>query len=452
MSNSKSASILNINFQPAIARWVLLLPALIAIFGATAAARWYVGNTIAEYARPLDEGGLEMARVAVRWAPSDPLTHWRLGAFEQKSFGAENLAASVREFQLAVEGSPNDYRYWMELGRALEASGDPGSAEKALRQAVELAPSYSQPRWFYGNLLLRQGKIDQAFNEFARVAVADESMQPAIFGVAMQAFNGDVDQIVKTLPAPSVRLRFAFNLVGAGRIDDAMRVLRTVDAAEKRSQSTVADGLVKSLIEHKKYHDALALLREIEPQGTQSPEPDHFWNGDFEQPLKLADPKPFRWLVENRGPVQIAVDSQSHSGQGSLRLIFKASGKLDAIPISQTIITDPNTQYRLQYYQRTEGLTSASPPQLVVADAVDNAMLAKSDPVPTGTNGWQLVTIDFNTRADHEGIVVTLRRGPCDDSQSICPIFGTVWYDDFNLQRRSGGNAAAANRTGSSAR
>ena len=154
----KSPSVITLNFKPPALRWLLLLPALLALFGAGAAVRWYVGNTVAEYSPSVDEGGIEMARMAVRWAPADPLTHWRLASFEERTFSAENLAAAVREYQLAVEASPYDYRYWMTLGRALEAAGDPDSGEKALRRAVELAPAYSLPRWHYGNLLLRQEK------------------------------------------------------------------------------------------------------------------------------------------------------------------------------------------------------------------------------------------------------------------------------------------------------
>src|SRR5262249_16826646 len=86
VSQSNSTSVTTLNFNPPALRWLLLLPAGIALVLACVAMRWYVGNTIAEYAPPADEGGLEMAQVAVRWAPDDPLTHWRLAVFEEKTF------------------------------------------------------------------------------------------------------------------------------------------------------------------------------------------------------------------------------------------------------------------------------------------------------------------------------------------------------------------------------
>ena len=391
-----------------------------------------------------------MAQMAVRWAPDDPLTHWRLASFEEKTFSAENLAATVREYELAVQASPYDYRYWMELGRALEAAGDPDSGEKALRRAVELAPAYSRPRWLYGNLLLRQGKTDEAFAQLSRAAEADDLMLPPIFGLASQVFGGDVDKIVQVLPATSVRLQFAITLINTAKFDEASRVLRTISVADRKSQPELTDRVLKSLLENKQFHAALALMRELEPEKSQLPEPERFWNGGFDQRVPPADTQPFRWVINNRPQAQITIDPVGHNGTGSLRIIFKAPNKLESIPVSQTIIVEPETQYRIQFYQRTEGLTSASTPAVAISDSVDNTQIVASPPLPTGTNDWQLVTLDFKTKPKHEGISLGLVRAPCEAQQPICPIFGTVWYDDFNLQRV--GSSGSARRTGSSTR
>ncbi|HJZ96070.1 MAG TPA: tetratricopeptide repeat protein, partial [Candidatus Solibacter sp.] len=326
---------------------MLLLPAFVALLSAGAAVRWYVGNTVAEYAPPADEGGLEMARLAVRWAPDDPLTHWRLASFEEKTFSAENMAAAVREYELAVAAAPLDYRYWTELGRALEAAGDPDRGEKALRRAVELAPAYSHPRWYYGNLLLREGKIDEAFVQFARAAEADEVMQPAIFAAAWQAFGGDVDKIIQVFPTPAVRFQFAISLINTGKFDEATHVLRTLSRADRKAQSELNEQVVKSLLDKKQFHVALAVMHELEPEGSRLPAPEQFWNGDFEQTIPLMDPQPLRWFIGSRQQAQISIDPRGHRG-GALRIIFKAPTRLDSIPVSQTIVVEPDTQYRLE--------------------------------------------------------------------------------------------------------
>ena len=407
--------------------------------------RWYVGNTIAEYTGTPDADGIEMARMATRWAPNDALAHWRLAFFEEKNFSPENLAAALREYELAVQAEPYDYRYWMELGRALEAIGDTNNGEKALRRAVELAPSYSHPRWQYGNLLLRQGKVDEAFAQLSRAAEADEQMRTPVFGLATQVFGDDVDKIARAFPSSSLRLQFALNLINNGKSDDALRIVRTITTSDRQSDREVTDQIAKSLIDNHQFRSALSLLRELEPDASQLPAPGQFWNGGFETPIALSDPKPFHWIINSRPQAQIIVDdARAHGGRGSLRIVFKSSGKLENISITQTVIVEPDTQYKFQFYQRTEGLISASTPFVNITDARAHDRLTSSAPLPSGTTDWQQVTLTFKTKLTSDGIVLSLYREPCGEKDPICPIFGTVWYDDFTLQRISGPSSATA--------
>src|SRR5678815_3893125 len=106
------------------------------------ALRWYVGNTIAEYFHPEDHR-LETAQMAVGLAPNDPLPHWRLGNLAQKELPPDQISLVVAEYEKAVSLSPHDYRLWMDFGSALEQAGDSDKAEKAMREAVKLAPSYA---------------------------------------------------------------------------------------------------------------------------------------------------------------------------------------------------------------------------------------------------------------------------------------------------------------------
>jgi tetratricopeptide (TPR) repeat protein len=419
-------------------RWLLLAPALLAILGAWFAVRWYVGNTVAEYAPAVEDGGLDMARLAARWAPDDPLTHWRLGALEEKVFSAENLADAVREYQMAVTLSPNDYRYWMELGRALEAAGDPDNAEKASRRAVELAPAYSHPRWQFGNVLLREGKMAEAFEQLGHAAEADNLMRPQVFDLAMRVFEGNVDEIARVAcTSPSARMQFAIYLVAAKSFDDGMRMWNSTSAADRKQLIDLSKEMRRTLMDAKQYHYALALMREIEPEGNL-PQPEQFWNGGFENDLKVGSANTFDWVVDSRGSAQVGLDSNAHSGQKSLRILLRAPRTLDNIHVSQTIAVEPGARYRLECYVRTEDLVSASTPGLAVSDAFDGAILAGTLALPTGTNDWKKVTLDFTANAKHDGITVGFFRNPCSGDAQLCPIFGTVWYDDFNLQRIAG--------------
>src|SRR5688500_15340252 len=123
-----------------LTRAVMILVVLLGLLGSWFVVRWHLGNTIAEY-QSSDDDGLEMVRRAVSWAPSDPLTHWRLGAITQRKLPPDQLRQAVIEYEQAASLAPNDYRFWMSLGTALEQWGEVERGEKALRRAAELAPS-----------------------------------------------------------------------------------------------------------------------------------------------------------------------------------------------------------------------------------------------------------------------------------------------------------------------
>jgi Tfp pilus assembly protein PilF len=385
-----------------------------------------------------------MARLGARWAPDNAFAHWRLGSLQERNFSADNLTAAVSEYRLAVEVEPYDFRYWLELGRALEAVGDRPNAEKALRRAVELAPSYSHPRWQYGNLLLRQGRVDEAFAELARAADADEAMRAPVFGLASQVFSDDPAGIARALSSPSLRLQFALSLVNAGKPAEAVSVIQSVSASDRKSGSAVIDEIVNALIARHYYHAAVSLMRDSQADTTGLPAPEQILNGGFETTLTPAEERPFHWSIDSGSPVQIAIDNaRPYSGQGSLRMVFKSSRNLESIPMSQTVITEPDTQYRLQFYERTEGLVSASSPRVVIKDFTGET-LAASTSSPSGTNDWRPVTVDFKTRPKDEGVVIGFARESCDVKEPVCPIFGSIWYDDFNLQRIGGAGSRAA--------
>jgi len=379
------------------------------------------------YSRGLNYWGVQLQRNNL---PQEARTCFQ----RAQELSAENVAAAVREYQLAVTASPYDYRYWMELGRALEASGDSENAEKALRHAVELAPAYAYPRWHYGNLLLRQDRIDEAFAQLTAAATANPLLQPPVFTLANQVYGDDVEKVVKVLPSADLRVQFAMNLVRNNKFDAARRVMRTIDAADRKSESEVVSEMMKELVTRKQFHAALEILRQLEPAGSQSPVAEQVWNGGFETTMP-AEVTPFHWLIDSRPLAQAAIDNHGHSGNRSLRIIFKAPNKLDKIDVSQTITVEPDTNYRIQFYQRTEKLISAAAPFVTITDEVNGGPLTVSPPAPPGTNDWQLVTLEFKTKPKSDGISIAITHGTCSDPKEICPVFGTVWYDDFNLQR-----------------
>jgi len=433
MPQSASPSIVTIRLATA-GRLLLLLPILLALTGGWFVLRWYLGNTISEVVSANESPNMDLARTAVSWAPADPFVHWRLGVLTQREFSADRLQEARREFEAAVRLAPNDFRFWDELGRACEMSGDAEAAGRAFRRAVELAPSYHYPRWHLGNFLLRQGDSGEAFQELIRAATANDQLWPQVFGLAWQAFDGDVDQAAKvTCHSPSACVMFAQYLIGLKKTDDAVRLWKSISPVDRRQLGTLGQEFRKSLWDAKRFQSALEVMREIEADAGELPVPDQFLNGGFENNLTIPAFQSFGWVISSGPQVNISISNGAHNGKNSLRIVFTAPNNLPGINLSQTIAVTPNTQYLFECYVRTDELSSASTPVVLVLDAADNATLATSAPLPTGTNDWQKIVVDFKTR-NSDGITITLSRSPCTVGD-LCPIFGNVWYDDFNLQR-----------------
>src|SRR6266850_7278103 len=195
------------------AKLTMLLIVLIALVTSWFVVRWYLGNTVAEYLIA-EQPQLETARMAVRWAPNDPLPRWRLANLIQNSLPSDQISLAVAEYEKAVALSPNDYRFWMDFGSALEQAGDFEKAEKALREAVKLAPSYAYPHWYLGNLLIRTDRYTEGFAELLLASEANDQFQAQLFNLAWQVNKGDFDALRAAVGnAPGMRAMFAKYLV-----------------------------------------------------------------------------------------------------------------------------------------------------------------------------------------------------------------------------------------------
>lgn len=420
-------------------RGLLFVPVVLALLFSWYAVRWYMGNFVAEFAPHMEEGQLEAAQAAMRLAPEDPWTHGAVASIKKNSLLPEELADAVHHYEEAVRLSPNDYRFWLELGRAREQSGDRAGGEKALRRAVELAPAYSYPRWYLGNLLLRGGQGEEAFRELQRAAEADATLRPQLFNVAWALYGQNITEIKKAVgDSPAARAEFAAYLMGQKLPDEALSLWASLRPEEKRTQRAAGDGLLKSLLDQKRYRAALSVLTDINPEGG-SLKAEQFINGSFEGNIDEANANVFNWQIKSDPQAQIAIDGSSHhTGARSLRVTFKAATTLSFQNIAQLVVVEPAAQYRFECYVRAQDLKSGGTPRIEIIDARDGStVLATSEPVASGTYDWQPVTLNFKTPPQTEAVLFRVGRASC-GSDAVCPIFGMVWYDDFNLQRVTG--------------
>ena len=417
----------------------LLLVVLLLAAGAWSyfVVRWYIGNTLAEYFDPAGSN-LRVAEMAESMAPADPLTHWRVAQVQQKSLPLDQQAQSLVEYERAVNLSPNDYRFWMALGTASEQAGDTAKAERALKQAVALAPAYAYPRWYLGNLFLRTGRYDEAFAELRRASEAEAELQPQQFNLIWEIYGSDPAALNKAVgETAAARASFAEYLLGRQKFDEGLRMWDGLNSYEKRSNRQTGESMVNRLVSAFRYHDAMRVWNDVTVNEKFRVEVGRVFDGGFEE---LAAPESvFAWQVKALPQLQIGLDQEkSHSGASSLRLVFHVRSNIENINISQIVPVSTNTEYDFEFYVATEKLETGSPPLVAILDPTTSGVIVSSAPASNGNSDWTRVALSFKTGDKTEAITIRIARPSCGtDEAPVCPIFGSVWYDDFSLKRRN---------------
>ena len=419
-------------------RILLILLLIVAAAWSYFAVRWYVGNTLAEYFNTA-ENNLNIAQMAVEMAPADPLTHWRIAQVSQKVMPLDQQAHAIAEFEKAVSLSPYDYRFWVSLGRAYEQSGDAAKAENAFRRAVALAPSYSYPRWFLGNLLLRNGRYDEAFAEMRIASEADSDLRPQQFNLIWEIYNNDPEGLKNAIgQRADARANFALYLLNQKRFDDGLRLWNGLSSEEKRANKNIGESIVINLKNEYRFHDAVKVWNDITTEKYRM-EPGQIFDGGFEHAASYGPDNVFGWQIKRAPQMQVGFDpNKSYGGARSLRMIFQVRANLESIIASQLVAVQPETEYEFQCYVSTDKLETGSAPRVQIVDAANGAELVSTSPAPNGASDWTRLYYTFKTGAKTEAVILRVTRVSCGTEESpICPIFGSVWYDDFSLKRRN---------------
>jgi tetratricopeptide (TPR) repeat protein len=419
-------------------RALLLVPVVLVAFGVWHGMRWCIGNTMAQWLPDINA-----AEAAARLAPDDPQAHFTIARLRERSFLPEELPEAARRYEEAARLSPNDYRLFMELGRVRGLVGDTRGGEEALRRAVELAPTYPEPRWYLGNSLLRQGRTEEAFAEFRRAGeTGPEKFLPQVIEVYWRYYNADVAAVLAAFGnSAHARGQLMEYLINLKRLDDARQLWQGFDAEQRTRSRATGEKLLLRFLEAKRFQDVLALHRELSATDgvPTAAAPEQLTNGGFESAVGAPGTSPFEWQVVPLEGAQMGLDERvRHEGARSLRIAFNATNTLAFRNISQLVAVAPATRYRLEYYVRTEDLKGSATLVTQIVDATEpGRVLAASQPVITGTADWQAVALDFTTPPGVQGVTVRIVSPQC--TSATCPIFGKVWYDNFNLQRSGGG-------------
>lgn len=362
---------------------------------------------------------------AVRYSSRSPQAHYVRASVLADM---ERYQEAMEEFARAAELRPRDYFFWLELGRACDQIDDIEGARRAFEKAVSLAPHYAQPRWQLGNLLFRTGERDEAFAELRRAATSDPLLFPALADLAWVAYDAQADAVLHATQPQTDRERLALArfFVAHQETAAAINLFRSIDSRNAVEHQRV---LVTDLLATGKFLEAYEVwssLTEADDRGV-----GRITDGSIESSMMKDEPG-FGWRpARSVQTISFALDVDNpRTGERSLSIKFGGSLEPTVAVLSQLVITQSNTRYRLHFAARTENLVSGGLPLIVVRDAASKRIIGQSVALAERTSSWRDYSIEFTTPDETDAIVIAVER-PC--SVAPCPIFGRVWLDGFTL-------------------
>ena len=399
-------------------------------FASWSFTKWGMANSASVRAEDAD-----VAQFVTGLAPDDPQTHYSAAVLLEKSFEQSDIDKSLNELEIATGLAPENYLYWLDLGRARERNGDPEGAEKALRRALELAPNYARVQWALGNALLRQGRVDEAFAQIQKAVTGD----PAAFAnpaavTAWQFFDHDIASI-RSFGGGSIQFDSALValLVREKQLDQALELWNELPPQERRtSLRETGNALVAALLAEKRFRSAGEVSDALAEDAESRIE--KVTNGGFETAVKPTGAGPFEWTIAPGLQPQIVLTSgQKHGGNNSLLLVFNSNDGKEFRAVSQLVAVEPGTAYELEVFYQADVKTNASFKWEVV-DASDGKQIAVSEAI-AGRADWSPLHIKFTTSPTSDGVILRLIRDNC---PQICPVTGRIGFDDVSVRKAGG--------------
>jgi tetratricopeptide (TPR) repeat protein len=423
---------LKLNHPAARLAVLLLAVAASALLAMSVFSRFVIG-TLSDDRFLLDR---EWLMAGTAYLPNSPRIQARLA--EVELFDADpDLDRADRAAARAAELSPYDFRWRLILASVKEAEGDRAAAEVALRDALRLAPNDRDVHYRLANVLLRQGKLAPAIDEF-RIAVAKNPVVlPLTLDLIWQVSHGNVEAVETVAGSdPKRRLQLAQFLVRQSRVVEAATVFRSIDRATRLASMESAQ-LLNALIGANQTaiaHDLWASL--VSEPGAAAP---LIYNGGFESDI-LKNFSQFDWTFGRSEYARLSLDrSVAHDGGRSLKIEFAGRDTTTLTDeIRQLVVVRPGARYRIECYIKSDGLVTPEGPRVVVTDRAGN-WVASSDAVAEGASDWKPVSFVFAAPPVAEtasAVYVSIKRRPrytYDD-----PTRGTVWLDDFKMSLESG--------------
>jgi tetratricopeptide (TPR) repeat protein len=377
--------------------------------------------------------GRELER-ATRLEPKNPEYWFRLGHFQQFNLEEPDPTKAAASFQKAVSILPSYTDALLELATTDELNGQTAEAREAYVNAKQSYPASADVAWRYGNFLLREGDLPEAFEELKRALQADPHRAAATFSRVYRA-DPDIDAIVANV-LPATKLVYV-EVIAEAADSGQLAVARTVWARllDLHPDLTISDfdPLVSRLIAAQDDDAA----RRVWDQGTSrmtlppllQPQGSVVWDPSFESGI---NGKAFAWTFSPLAQgVQTEFDAtEKLTGNKSLRVSFDGKHNPNLDVACTTGVVEPGRQYLFSGWIKSKELTTEQGVRFHIRGIGTNATLTATREVH-GTNPWTFVEQSWTTESGVHRVGICVSREPSDNPD--VRISGTAWIEDVNL-------------------
>jgi hypothetical protein len=407
------------------------------VIGSLIVALWvsFFGVRSGIAGRAADGDTISDLRWAVRLEPGNPVFWYRLGHYQQFNLEQPDAVASVESYQKAVALNPGYTEAWLSIGTAYELDGNKAAAQDAFSRAKKTYPASAEVAWRYGNFLLREGMLPEAFAELRLALQADPRRAGAVFSRAYRA-DPDIDAILNDLlpPLPEVYVDAIAEAVDSQQLAVAQTMWMRLMKLNPHLQLWQFDKFVGALQAHRDYDAA----RQVWDQGTSTmnlppliqPRDSVLWDPSFESGISnISFAWFFRSLTEG---VHTEFDTtEKLSGKQSLRLTFDGKHNPGAdVACSEGVVT-PGTKYLFSGWVKTKNITGDQGVRFHLKSIGNSQIPLAVTREIHGTTPWTSIEQDWTAAPGVRGVQVCISREP--STNPDIHISGDAWVDDVTL-------------------
>jgi tetratricopeptide (TPR) repeat protein len=363
---------------------------------------------------------------AVALAPQNATYHELL--CRSMIFVSQQPGQAVNECIKASELNPYSSSIWLDLAQAYYSVGNTQLNYASIHKALAVDPTTPDTAWNAANFFLIEGDASEALNQFAIVLREEPSLAPAALSICWQSLH-DINRVQSILPPnPAVYLDFIKLLLADGDLNAADQIWSALMKLNTTFDFHQGLFYIDSLIKTHAVQQASDAWKQLSSRSkalqAYSQPGNLVMDPSFTQEILNSG---FDWQYTPSPQINLTLDgATSHSGNRSLSLVYGESGS-DA-GIFQYIAVQPDAQYRLSAWVKSENLETANGPMLTLQDGYDNTIYGSTEET-IGTTPWHLVKTELNTGPQTRLLMLRIQRHPGETR-----IQGEFWIDDIKLE------------------